>query len=220
MERRVITLYSWGTPNGNKLHIMLEELELRYRLVPVNLSRGEQRTREFVKLSPNAKIPAIVDPHGPGGRFVTLSESGAILIYLAETHGRFMPADELERLATLQWIMFQMGHVGPMIGQLHHFQTSAPAGNEYAIERYRNEGARLLDVLDRRLRESAYLACGDYTIADIATWPWIRSWVHTTKQELGARAALQRWYEEIEQRRAVKKAVQIYNDLRNSGAQK
>lgn len=213
----MITLYTWGTPNGNKLHIMLEELGLQYRLVPVNLMRGEQRNPEFVKISPNGKIPAIVDPRGPDGRIVTLSESGAILIYLAEKHGQFMPADPLERLAVLQWIMFQMGHVGPMIGQLHHFQ-SGTAGNDYAIERYRKESERLLDVMEVRLRRSAFLASGEYSIADICTWPWIRSWVHTTKQELGARPALTRWYAAIDERPAVKKAVRIYNELRESGA--
>jgi GST-like protein len=213
----VITLYTWGTPNGNKLHIMLEELGLRYRLVPVNLGRGEQRNPEFVKISPNAKIPAIVDPHGPDGRIVTLAESGAILIYLAEKHGRFMPAGPLDRLATLQWIMFQMGHVGPMIGQLHHFQSVAPTGSDYATERYRKEGERLLDVMDGRLRASEFLACSEYSIADICTWPWIRSWVHTTKQELGSRLALRRWYDVIEARPAVRKAVQIYSELRESG---
>lgn len=213
----MITLYSWGTPNGNKLHIMLEELGLQYRLVPVNLGRGEQRNPEFVRISPNAKIPAIVDPRGPDGRTVTLAESGAILIYLAEKHGQFMPADPLERLAVLQWIMFQMGHVGPMIGQLHHFQSAAPAGNDYAVERYHKEGTRLLDVMETRLRASPHLACGDYSIADICTWPWIRSWVHTTKQELGARPALTRWYETIGERPAVRKAVRIYDELRASG---
>lgn len=216
----MITLYSWGTPNGNKLHIMLEELDLQYRLVPINLGRGEQRNPEFVKISPNGKIPAIVDPRGPDGRTVTLAESGAILIYLAEKHGRFMPEDPVDRLATLQWIMFQMGHIGPMVGQLHHFQASAPAGNEYAIERYRNEGERLLDVMEARLRTTPFLACGDYSIADICTWPWIRSWVHTTKQDIGERPALTRWYEDIEGRPAVKKAVRIYNDLRESGGRR
>lgn len=213
----MITLYSWGTPNGNKLHIMLEELGLQYRLIPVNLGRGEQRNAEFVRISPNAKIPAIVDPRGPDGRTVTLAESGAILIYLAERYGQFMPADPVERLAALQWIMFQMGHVGPMIGQLHHFQASAPAGNDYAIGRYRKEGARLLDVMETRLRGSPHLACAGYSIADICTWPWVRSWVHTTRQELGARPALTRWYETIEQRPAVKKAIRIYDELRASG---
>jgi GST-like protein len=213
----VITLYSWGTPNGNKLHIMLEELGLQYRLVPVNLGRGEQRNPEFVKVSPNAKIPAIVDPRGPDGRTVTLAESGAILIYLAETHGQFISSDPVERLAILQWIMFQMAHVGPTIGQLRHFQTSAPAGNDYAIEHHRKEGDRLLGVMETRLRTSPYLASGEYSIADICTWPWIRSWVHTTRQEIGARPALTRWYQTIEERPAVRKAVRITDDLRASG---
>lgn len=213
----MIKLYTWGTPNGNKLHIMLEELGLEYQLVPVNLGKGEQRKPEFLKINPNGKIPAIVDPEGVEGRPVTLAESGAILIYLADKYGRFVPSDAHERLSVLQWIMFQMGHVGPMIGQLHHFQ-SAPPGNEYAIDRYRKEGERLMDVLDGRLREQAYLANAEYTIADICTWPWIRSWVHTTKQALGPRPALQRWYGEIEQRPAVRKAVEIYNELRASGA--
>jgi GST-like protein len=212
----VITLYSWGTPNGEKLHIMLEELGLQYRLVPVNLGRGEQRNPEFVKVSPNAKIPAIVDPRGPDGRTVTLAESGAILIYLAETHGQFMSADPVERLAILQWIMFQMAHVGPTIGQLHYFQAAAPAGND-AIERCRKEGDRLLGVLEARLRASPYLGSDAYSVADICTWPWIRSWVQTTKQDIGARPALTRWYEAIGQRPAVKAAVRITEELRTGG---
>ena len=124
-----------------------------------------------------------------------------------------MPAGPLDRLATLQWIMFQMGHVGPMIGQLHHFQSASP-GNDYAIERYRKEGERLLDVMDGRLRASEFLACGEYSIADICTWPWIRSWVHTTKQELGSRLALRRWYHVIDPRPTLRKAVHIYSELR------
>ena len=212
----VIALYSWGTPNGNKIHIMLEELGVRYRLLPVDLGRGAQHDPAFRAISPNGKIPAIVDPAGPGGRTVSLAESGAILIYLAEKYSRFIPADALERLATLQWIMFQMGHIGPMIGQLHHFQSVA-AGNEYGIERYRSEGGRLLTVMDERLSQSPHLASADYTIADMCTWPWIRSWVHTTKQEIGNRPALQRWYDEIGGRPAVKAAVRIQNELRELG---
>jgi GSH-dependent disulfide-bond oxidoreductase len=212
----VITLYTWGTPNGNKIVIMLGELGMEYKLVPVNLGKGEQRRPDFVAISPNAKIPAIVDDDGPDGRTVTLSESGAILVYLAEKSGRFMPADALERLAALQWIMFQMAHVGPMIGQLHHFMSGAPAGNDYAVERYRKEGERLMNVLDARLRQSRYLANAEYGIADMCTWPWIRSWVHTTKQQLGARRGLTPWYDEIERRPAVVKAIEIYNELRAS----
>jgi GSH-dependent disulfide-bond oxidoreductase len=214
----VIKLYTWGTPNGNKLHIMLEELGLEYELVPVNLGAGEQRSPAFLKVNPSGKIPAIVDLDGPGGRPLTLAESGAILIYLAEKTGRLIPHDPRDRLVTLQWVMFQMGHVGPMIGQLHHFISSAPAGNGYGVERYRKEGERLLDVLEGRLNESTYLVNADYTIADICTWPWIRSWIHTTKQPLGARPALRRWYERIEQRPAVQRAIDIYNRFRTGSA--
>ena len=130
----MIKLYTWGTPNGNKLHILLAELALPYELIPVNLSKGEQRRPEFLKINPNGKIPAIVDSEGVAGKPVTLAESGAILIYLAEKHSRFIPGDPHARLSVLQWVMLQMAHVGPMIGQLHHFQ-SAPAGNDYAVER-------------------------------------------------------------------------------------
>ena len=214
----MIKLYTWGTPNGNKLHIMLEELGLDYELIPINLAKREQYDPAFLKINPNGKIPAIVDNDGPGGRPLTLAESGAILIYLAEKTGRFIPKDAHERLATLQWIMFQMAHIGPMIGQLHHFMASAPPGNDYGIERYRREGERLMDVLDGRLKQSAHIANADYTIADICTWPWIRSWVHTTKQTLGARPGLTRWYAEIEKRAAVRKAIDIYDQLRASAS--
>jgi GST-like protein len=210
----VIKLYTWGTPNGNKLHIMLEEVGLAYELVPVNLGKGEQRSPSFLKINPNGKIPAIVDTDGPGGGPLVLAESGAILIYLGEKTQRLIPRDARERLAALQWIMFQMAHVGPMIGQLHHFLTSAPSRNDYAIERYRKEGERLLDVLEQRLQASAFIATSDYSITDICTWPWIRSWVHTTKQPLGERPALTDWYRAIEQRPAVRRAIEIYDRLR------
>ena len=213
----MIKLYTWGTPNGNKLHMMLEEIGVAYELIPVNLGKREQRAPAFIAVSPNGKIPAIVDTDGPNGQPFALAESGAILIYLAEKTGRFMSSDARERMVTLQWIMFQMSHIGPMIGQLHHFMTSAPPGNEYGIERYRKEGERLMDVLESRLEVSEYLASGDYGIADIATWPWVRSWVNTTKQVLGARPSLIRWYDAIEQRPATVKAIDIYNSLRSNG---
>jgi GST-like protein len=213
----MIKLYSWGTPNGNKLHMMLEETGIAYELIPVNLGKGEQRAPVFLSINPNGKIPAIVDTDGPDGQEFVLAESGAILVYLADKTGQFIASNARERAMTLQWIMFQMGHVGPMIGQLHHFMSAAPPGNEYGAERYRKEGERLMDVLDNRLQASRHLAGGDYSIADIATWPWVRSWVHTTKQTLGARPSLTRWYDAIEQRPATVKAVEIYNALRNSG---
>jgi GST-like protein len=218
-ETGLLKLYTWGTPNGNKLHIMLGELGLDYELIPVNLGKGEQRSPHFLKINPNGKIPAIVDPEGIGGKSVILAESAAILIYLAEKHRRFMPRDPHEQLAALQWIMFQMSHVGPMIGQLHHFQN-APAGNDYGIERYRKEGERLMDVLDGHLQQTPFLANAEYSVADISTWPWIRSWVHTTRQPLGERPGLRRWFETIEKRPAVQRAVEIYNELRNAAAKK
>jgi GST-like protein len=212
----VITLCSWGTPNGNKIVIMLEELALPYELIPVNLGKREQHAAEFLRLNPNAKIPAIVDSDGPGGEPITLFESGAILVYLAEKTGRFLPADARTRFIVLQWIMFQMANTGPMFGQLHHFKASAPKGNEYSLNRYQNEGERLLSVLDGRLAQSEYLARAEYTIADICNWPWVRSWIHTLHNDLGERVHLKRWYDAIERRPAVRKAIDIYNRLRSS----
>jgi GST-like protein len=212
----VITLYTWGTPNGNKIVIMLEELALPYQLIPVNLGKREQHAAEFLRVNPNAKIPAIIDSNGPGGEPITLFESGAILIYLGEKTGRLLLADARSRYIVLQWVMFQMANTGPMFGQVHHFKASAPKGNEYSLERYQKEGERLLSVLDGRLAQAEYLAGAEYTIADICNWPWIRSWVHTLNNDLGDRAHLRRWYEAIEQRPAVRKAVDVYNRLRGS----
>ena len=214
----MIKLYTWGTPNGNKIVIMLEEVGLRYELIPVNLGKREQYAPEFLRINPNAKIPAIIDPEGPSQRPITLFESGAILIYLAEKTGCFFPRDPRGRHTVSQWIMFQMANTGPMFGQLHHFKASAPNGNDYACERYQNEGERLLGVLDGRLAQSEYLAGTDYTIADICNWPWIRSWIHTLKNEIGGLPHLRRWYDLIENRPAVRKAVEIYNRLRGSTA--
>ena len=210
----MLQLYTWGTPNGNKIVIMLEELALRYELIPVNLGKREQYAPEFLRINPNAKIPAIVDAEGPGLTPITLFASGAILVYLAEKTGRLMPTDARGRLTVLQWVMFQMANTGPMLGQVHHFKATAPRGNEYSLERYQKEGERLLDVLDGRLAQSSYLAGADYTIADICNWPWIRSWIHTMHNELGERPYLRRWYERIENRPAVRKAIDIYNRLR------
>jgi GSH-dependent disulfide-bond oxidoreductase len=212
----VITLYSWGTPNGNKIVIMLEELALPYQLIPVNLGKREQRTAEFLRVNPNGKIPAIIDDEGPGGEPITLFESGAILVYLAEKTGSFLPADARTRYIVLQWIMFQMANTGPIFGQVHHFKASAPKGNEYSLDRYQTEGERLLCVLDGRLAQSDYLAGPEYSIADICNWPWIRSWIHTLKNDLGERPYLKHWYEAIERRPAVGRAIEIYNRLRSS----
>ena len=170
----MIDLYTWPTPNGHKIHIMLEECGLPYNVIPIDIGAGDQFKPEFLKISPNNKMPAMVDPDGPDGEPIALFESGAILIYLAEKTGRFLPSDPRRRYATLQWLMFQMGSIGPMLGQAHHFLQYAPEEIEYARNRYRNEANRLYGVLDRRLGESPYVAGDDYTIADIAIWPWTR----------------------------------------------
>ncbi len=168
----MIELYTWGTPNGRKVSIMLEECALPYRVRPIDITKGEQNAPAYCAINPNSKIPAIVDDDGPGGQPLTLFESGAILIYLAEKTGRFLPADPVGRAHTLQWLMFQMGGIGPMFGQTHHFRKFAPEPVPYAIERYSRETRRLYGVLDARLAEVEYLA-GNYSIADIATYPWV-----------------------------------------------
>lgn len=211
----MITLYSWSTPNGMKPQIMLEECALPHVVEPVNIGKGAQDTPAFRAINPNGKIPAIVDNEGPDGKPITLFESGAILVYLAEKTGRFLPADKAGRYATLQWIMFQMGGIGPMIGQFHHFNASAPEKIAYAIDRYRNESARLLRVMDGRLASAAYLAGADYSIADMCTWPWVRSWQHTVNQTLDATPNVARWYETIDSRPAVVKAEAVTLALRN-----
>ena len=214
----MITLYSWSTPNGNKLHIMLEELGAPYELVAINLGKGEQRTPAFLQINPNGKIPAIVDPDGPSGKPLALFESGAILIYLGEKTGRFLPREGADRYRAMQWIMFQMGGIGPMFGQLHHFKASAPQPIAYAIERYTREGERLLSVLNEHLADCGYLVGTEYSIADMSTWPWIRSWIHTLNNSIEPWPNVMRWYQSIERRPAVGRAVEIYNRLRASGA--
>ena len=171
-----IEVHSWPTPNGHKVHVMLEECGLPYRVIAVDIGAGEQFAPDFLAISPNNKIPAIVDPAGPDGAPMPLFESGAILLYLAGKTGRFLPADVRGKYRTLEWLMFQMGGVGPMLGQAHHFRVYAPEKIAYAVERYTNEAKRLYGVMDRRLAKSTYLAGPDYTIADIAVFPWLRSW--------------------------------------------
>jgi GST-like protein len=199
----MIDVYTWTTPNGYKPLIMLEEIDLPYRVVPIDIGRGDQFREEYLKLNPNNKIPTIVDREGPDGRPITLFESGAILIYLADKAGRLLPPTPRERYVVLQWLMFQMGGLGPMLGQAHHFRRFAPEPIPYAIERYTNEAARLYRVLDRRLGESAYLA-GDYSIADVASFPWIRS--HEMQgQSLDDYPNVKRWFGAIAARTAVQR---------------
>ena len=208
----MIKVYSWPTPNGQKVHILLEECGLRegqeWQAIPVNIAQGEQLKPDFLKISPNNKIPAIIDPHGPDDQEISLFESGAILLYLADKFGKFLPDTVRGKYTVLQWLMFQMGGVGPMLGQCHHFRQYAPQPVPYAIERYTNEAKRLYRVIDQQLAEQAYLAGDTYTIADIATFPWLRS-----SEKQGVTIAdyphLQAWFEKIAARPAVQRGLKI-----------
>ena len=207
----MIELYTSATPNGQKIHIMLEETGLPYRLHWVDLRKGEQFDPEFLKISPNNKIPVILDRDGPGGEPFSVFESGAILIYLAEKTGKFLPAEPRARTRVLEWLMFQVGGVGPMLGQAHHFRAYAREKIPYAIERYTNEGARIYRVLDKRLSEQEYLA-GDYSIADMAVFPWIR--LHERQgQDMADYPHLSRWFDAIEARPAVAKDMEKTRDV-------
>lgn len=209
----MIDLYTWPTPNGHKIHIMLEETGLPYRVIPVDIGAGDQFKPEFLKISPNNKMPAIVDTDGPGGKPMALAESGAILFYLASKTGQFLPQDERKRWQVMQWVMFQMGHIGPMLGQAHHFLRYAPQKIEYAMNRYRNEANRLYGVLDRRLAESKFVACEEYTIADMAIMPWVR-FPERQDVNIEAYANVKRWRDGIAARPAVQRALQVLADRR------
>jgi GST-like protein len=203
----MIDLYTWSTPNGYKVSIMLEELGLPYNVIPVDISKGEQFNDAFLKISPNNKIPAIVDHLGSEAGSFPLFESGAILMYLAEKTGQLMPKETRERYTTIEWLMFQMGGLGPMLGQAHHFRYYAPETIDYAVNRYTNEARRLYGIMDRRLGEVEYLA-GPYSIADIACFPWIRPWKRQG-QNLDDHPNLKRWFEAIDQRPAVQRGLQV-----------
>ncbi len=203
----MIELYTFTTPNGRNPAIMLEEVGLPYSVHPIHIGRDEQFAPDFLKISPNNKIPAIVDPDGPDGEPISVFESGAILIYLAEKTGRLMPSDPRGRTRTLQWLMFQMASIGPMLGQAGHFIRFAPEKVPYGIKRYTDETLRLLGVMDRRLAETAYLA-GDYSIADIATYPWILA-TEPMEIDLAPFANVQRWLDEIGSRPAVIKGMDV-----------
>ena len=209
----MIEVYSWATPNGHKVHIMLEECGLPYHVIPVDIGAGDQFKPEFLAISPNNKIPAIVDPEGPEGVPMSLFESGAILIYLASKTGRFMPKDLTGRYEVLQWLMFQMGSVGPMLGQTHHFRIYAPEKLEYAINRYTNEAKRLYGVMDKRLAKSKYIAGAEYTIADIAIFPWLRSWKNQGIDWVDY-PHLKGWFDEIAARPAVQRGVETLAEHR------
>ena len=209
----MIEVFTWPTPNGHKIHIMLEECALPYKVVPVDIGKGEQFQSEFLAISPNNKIPAIVDPAGPDGQPISMFESGAILVYLAAKTGRFMPESVRGKFEVLQWLMFQMGHVGPMLGQTHHFRLYAPEKIPYAIERYSNEARRLYGVMNRRLAKSKYLGGPEYSIADIATFPWLRSWKNQGI-DWNDHPHLKGWFDEIAARPAVMRGVEVLADRR------
>lgn len=201
----MLDVYSWKTSNGRKVTVMVEELGVPYVLHKIDIGAGDQFSDAFTAINPNQKIPAIVDSEGPGGRPYTVIESGAILMYLAEKHGRFLPAGMAERYEVIQWLMFQMGGVGPMFGQAHHFRMAAKEEVPYGIERYTKETRRLWGVLDRRLEGREHLA-GDYSIADIAVFPWTarHEWQGI---ELDEFPNVARWYRAIEQRPAVARGM-------------
>ena len=202
----MIQLYTWGTPNGKKVSIMLEEIEVPYEVYPINIGQGDQFKPEYLAINPNNKIPSIIDSDGPGGKPLTLFESGAILMYLAEKTGKLWPADMRQRYLVIQWLMFQMGGVGPMFGQANYFfrlEEKVP----YAIERYHKEALRLYGVLEKALGQNEYLA-GKYSIADIATYPWVwRHEMHHVKLEEFPH--VKSWYDKISERPAVKRGMEI-----------
>jgi GSH-dependent disulfide-bond oxidoreductase len=207
----MIDLYYWPTPNGHKVTIFLEETGLEYKIVPVNIRKGEQFEPEFLKISPNNRMPAIVDHKGPGGKPLALFESGAILIYLGEKTGKFLSTEPHAKYTTIQWVMFQMGGVGPMFGQRGHFLRAAPEKIPYAIDRYTNESRRLLNVMEKRLAEAEYLA-GEYSIADMATYPWVVG-TRREPEELETRPNFKRWLDAISARPAVKRGLAVMADL-------
>ena len=207
----MIDLYTWPTPNGRKIHIMLEECGLPFSVHAVNTRLGDQFKPDFLKINPNNKIPAIIDRNGPGDKPFALFESGAILIYLAEKSGKFLPFEPAAKYTTLQWLMFQMSAVGPMFGQAGHFRSYTKEVQQYSIDRYTNEVNRLHKVMNQRLSETKFLAGDRYTIADIATWPWVAN-----PERRGVNMTLypnvQRWYEDILARPAVQRGMALLAD--------
>ena len=203
----MIELYTWGTPNGKKASVMLEEVGLPYHVHPINIGKGDQFAADYVKLNPNSKIPTIVDTEGPGGKPITVFESGAILIYLAEKTGKLLSREPRARMEAIEWLMFQMGGVGPMFGQAHHFLRQAPEQIPYAQERYAKEARRLYGVMEKRLGDVPYLA-GDYSIADVATFPWVarHEW---HRVELKDFPSVERWYKAIGARPAVERGMNV-----------
>jgi GST-like protein len=214
----MIDVWTWPTPNGHKVHITLEELGLPYTVIPVNIGKGDQFRPEFLAITPNHRIPAIVDHDGPGGQPITLFESAAIMMYLSEkAGGKLIPKDAAGRYACLQWMMFQMGGVGPMFGQYNHFANYAVEKIPYAIQRYTNEVQRLHRVLEKRLVEAPYLAGAEYSLADIITFPWIRN-PERRNIDLNDYPHVKRWHDAIAARPAVQRGVAVLAENQRKGA--
>jgi GST-like protein len=209
-----IEVYYWPTPNGHKITIMLEECGLAYEIKPVNIGRGEQFTPQFLAISPNNRMPAIIDPDGPGGAPISVFESGAILQYLGRKSGKFYPREERARVEVDEWLFWQMANLGPNCGQAHHFRNYAQEKIAYAIDRYTNEVNRLYGVMDTRLKDRAYLA-GEYSIADMASYPWVRPYKNQG-QDLAEFPNLEKWFQRLHDRPAVAKAVKIGEELRSN----
>jgi GST-like protein len=209
-----IDLYYWPTPNGWKITIALEEMGLPYNVIPVNISKGDQFKPEFLAFSPNNKMPAIIDPAGPGGAPVSVFESGAILMYLGRKTGQFYPSDERGRITVEEWLMWQMGGFGPMLGQNHHFNHYAPEKIPYAIERYVNETNRLYGVLNKRLGEHEFVA-GAYSIADMAILGWAKLWERQS-QDITQFPHVKRWLDTLLARPAVQRGLAVAGELRNT----
>ena len=211
----MITLYGMGSPNVVKIYIALEELALPYTVHPVDVFTGKQFDDAFLKLNPNAKVPVIVDPDGPGGKPYTCFESGAILLYLADKTGQLLPADKAARFDAIQWLMTQMSTVGPMFGQFVHFLRFAPGGNDYSKSRYLTQAVRVAEVIDRRLGESAFLGGSEYSVADIATFPWMRAMPFILGADVAAKLPnVASWVKTIDERPAVKKALAAVDAVR------
>ena len=213
----MIEVWTWPTPNGHKIHIALEELGLPYKVIPINIGKGDQFKPEFLAITPNHRIPAIVDPDGPGGKPFTLFESAAIMMYLSEKcGGALIPKDPVGKYRCLEWMMFQMGGVGPMFGQYNHFASYAVEKIPYAIERYSNEVIRLHRVLDKRLSEAEWLAGTEYSMADIITFPWIRN-PDRRGIDLAAYPNVKRWHDAVAARPAVQRGVQVLAENQRKG---
>ena len=217
MAKHMIDVYSWPTPNGHKVHIMLEECGYRlgrdWLAHSVNIGQGEQFTPEFLTISPNNKIPALVDPVGPDGKPISVFESGAILLYLAAKTGKFLPKTDRAKFEVLQWLMFQMGGLGPMLGQNHHFRTYAPEKIPYAIDRYTNEAKRLYGVMDKQLALGKYIAGNSYSIADMAIYPWLRNWKNQG-MNWADYPRLKEWFDTVGARPAVVRGCAVLAELR------